>query len=299
MEREIFPRSIDVNPTSGCQLQCPFCWGPHHETPDTLTTQDWIDTIRFFTEGGTDAIVFTGGEPLLRKDIVDLIRFSKGMGMRVTLSTNTILLPTIEEISPLVDEIGIPMDGSTEEKNLLMREGKINSFRYQIDALSKVKKSYPNIDVTVRTVMSKVNIDDLPQIGELLTQYVGSFDRWKIYQFSPFSYGDVNKERYTIFYQDYMAMCNKLMAKYPQHCVSGQSSSLGHGRYVFVGSQGDIYGVGDSDNYLAIGNFLSTDPSDIEVNLKRVFEPEKNSRHAHLVNNHSQKIGVRKALNNL
>ena len=290
MEREIFPKSIDVNPTSKCQLQCPFCWGPNHEIPDGLSTQDWLNTIQFFAERGTDAIVFTWGEPLLRKDIVELLRFSKQMGMRVTLSTNTILLPSLaEKVLPMVDEVGIPMDGSTEQNNLLMREGKINSFQYQIDALLKVKKSYPDINVTVRTAMSKVNIDDLTQIGELLTQFIGFFDRWKIYQFSPFSYGDVNKERYAISYQDYMAMCNNLMAKYPQHHVSSQSSSLGHGRYVFVGSQGDIYGVGDSENYLAIGNLLSTDPSNIEAGLKKVFEAEKNSRHAHAVNNHAQK----------
>ena len=139
MEREIFPKSIDVNPTSKCQLQCPFCWGPNHEIPDGLSTQDWLNTIQFFAERGTDAIVFTGGEPLLRKDIVELLRFSKQMGMRVTLSTNTILLPSLaEKVLPMVDEVGIPMDGSTEQNNLLMREGKINSFQYQIDALLKV-----------------------------------------------------------------------------------------------------------------------------------------------------------------
>src|SRR2546421_7250557 len=91
-DSSLFPRSVDINPTALCNLHCSFCWGPDHTLPDSLTAEDWEQVIRFFAHHGTTAIVFTGGEPLIRKDIGRLLEFAKILGMRVTLSTNTLLL---------------------------------------------------------------------------------------------------------------------------------------------------------------------------------------------------------------
>lgn len=282
VDREVFPKSIDVNPTSKCNLSCSMCWGPDHSTPDLLTTDDWMKTIKFFSEHGTDAIVFTGGEPLLRKDIPELLKYSKQLGMRVTLSTNTILLlPSQQRVFPYIDELGVPMDASTSEKNLQMREGKTNSFTFQINTMQQAKTLNQKLDVTVRTVASKMNLDDLLNIGILLSQYSGFFDRWKIYQFSPFSYGELNATTHTISYTDFLTACNELRAKFPYNKIETQSAMFGEGRYVFVGSQGDVYGVGNKNNYLLIGNVLSDTPDRLASGLTGVFEPSKNLVHAH------------------
>lgn len=92
LEGKNFPRSIDINPTAKCNLDCSFCWGPEHTIEDGLSTAQWKGVIDLFSRRGTNAIVFTGGEPLIRPDIDKLVVYAKEQGMRTTLSTNTLLL---------------------------------------------------------------------------------------------------------------------------------------------------------------------------------------------------------------
>ena len=281
-EKGIFPKTVDINPTSKCQLKCSFCWGPDHNIPDNLSTTDWFRVISFFADHGTDSIVFTGGEPLLRHDILQLVKHAKESGMRVTLSTNTLLLPKIgSDLLPLIDEIGIPMDASNKEANGLMRRGPINGFDRQIDALLTVKKNYPAVGVTIRTVISKINIGDVLNIARLLSGYVDMYDRWKLYQFAPFSYGATNIDVHKLSYSKCLSLFNEIQTTYPHLKSSFQSSTTGQGRYIFVGSQGDIYGVNQNSDYSFVGNVLKEKPGQILSVMQGVFESEKNYRHAH------------------
>src|SRR2546425_11691187 len=112
-EHTRFPGSIDINPTALCNLHCSFCWGPDHTLPDSLTAEDWEHVIRFFAHHGTTAVVFTGGEALIRKNIGRLFEFAKTLGMRVTLLTNTLLFrKKTDQCLPFLDEIRISLDGS-------------------------------------------------------------------------------------------------------------------------------------------------------------------------------------------
>lgn len=181
-----FPRSIDIFPTAGCNLRCSFCWGPEHNIPDALDTDGWKQVINFFSSRGTNAVVFSGGEPLIRGDIDELIRFSKGLGMRITLSTNGLLLRNkASQVLPFIDEIGIPIDGVNTKQNAKMRLGNARAFSAAMNALHIIKPNYPYIEVTVRTVVSKVNIVEIENVGELLETQRGLFDRWKLYHFAP------------------------------------------------------------------------------------------------------------------
>src|SRR2546421_10043014 len=142
-DSSLFPRSVDINPTALCNLHCSFCWGPNHTLPDSLTTEDWEQVIHFLASHGTTAIVFTGGEPLIRKDIHHLLAFAKRLGMRITLSTNTLLLRRrAAEILPFVDEIGIPLDGSSAVNNATMRLGNPRAFTTALDALHFIRSHY-------------------------------------------------------------------------------------------------------------------------------------------------------------
>lgn len=140
----LFPRSIDINPTAKCNLACEFCWGPDHNISDGLNTNQWKGAIQLFAQNGTDSIVFTGGEPLIRSDIGELIRFAKDQGMRITLSTNTILLKRkASQVLPFVDEVGVPLDGSTKENNSMMRVGNTGAFQSSLEAMDFLSKEYP------------------------------------------------------------------------------------------------------------------------------------------------------------
>jgi MoaA/NifB/PqqE/SkfB family radical SAM enzyme len=74
--------TIDFHVTSECSQECPYCWGPQDfENPvDTDTALKIVSKVK---EVGASRIVFTGGDPLKRPDIVCLIRHAKGTGLEV------------------------------------------------------------------------------------------------------------------------------------------------------------------------------------------------------------------------
>lgn len=279
-----FPTSIDVNPTAKCNLACEFCWGPDHSIPDSLSTEQWKNLIKIFALNGTRSIVFTGGEPLVRPDIDDLIKFSKEQGMRVTLSTNTLMLKRRkDQILPYIDEIGVPLDGSSQEKNSLMRLGNIRAFQSSIEALEMLSAEYPKIEVTIRTVVSKVNKNDIESIGSLLEGKMGRFDRWKLYQFTPVSIGSHNKDKFEISDEVFKNISKTVIRKHPKMSIVSYSSNQRVGRYVFLGPEGNIFGVGDDGNYLIIGNYLTMSTEQVIAAVSGVIDVRRNGLHGHRI----------------
>jgi cyclic pyranopterin phosphate synthase len=92
-------RSLRLSVTDRCNLRCSYCmpeqdyvWLPRE---DMLTFEEMADLTGYFTDLGVDRVRLTGGEPLLRRDLPELIRLLR-QNRRVTeiaLTTNGILLP--------------------------------------------------------------------------------------------------------------------------------------------------------------------------------------------------------------
>lgn len=275
-----FPKTIDINPTAKCNLHCSFCWGPDHRLPDALRTQDWQRLIEFFRQGGTTAVVFTGGEPLIRKDLPELMRFAKNQGMTVTLSTNGILLPKrANEVLPWCDEIGLPLDGSTKDRNAMMRLGNPGAFEAALKAAELVHDRGKEIQTTIRTVASKVNCDDIPNIAVLLDDHQHLFRRWKVYQFTPASIGGSNRNEHEIDDVEFHRLSKSLKRFFPKLPLSVYPSSERRGRYLFVGPTGDIYGVGSEPDYVYVANFLTTQPADINSAVQNLVDFSANALH--------------------
>ncbi len=257
-----FPKRIDVNPTAKCNLRCTFCWGPEHNIPDGIDTQGWEKIIGFFAANGTKEIVFTGGEPLIRSDLAQLLHFAKEQGLRVTLSTNTILLneKRAMELLPYVDEIGVPVDGSNPQKNGLMRTSLIPNlgdkhFLNAMEALRLVRHLNPLIEITIRTVVSKVNKDDILAIGKLLNLQKENWDRWKLYQFTPVSIGEKNQDLHNISTSEFKKIGRQVLKTWPNSSIQIYAMDDRIGKYFFLGPEGNVFGVGKDGMYKKLGLF--------------------------------------------
>jgi cyclic pyranopterin phosphate synthase len=69
---------LRISITDRCDLACVYCMPPggeeeHALRPDLLTFEEWARVVRVFARGGIDRVRFTGGEPLVRKDVVRLV----------------------------------------------------------------------------------------------------------------------------------------------------------------------------------------------------------------------------------
>ena len=271
----VFPSSVDINPTARCNLACPICWGPDHQIPDGLDTQQWSQIIHFFANRGTSGIIFTGGEPLLRKDLPELMSLSNKLKMKVTLSTNALLLlKRHAEVLPLVDEIGIPLDGSDSKLNGIIRRGNPRAFDASLSALELLADKYPDIHVTVRTVVSRQNKDDIANIGSLLIGKSALFDRWKIYQFTPVSIGLAHIDEHYVSREEFDRVVSEL--NFPELNITAYPNEQRVGRYVFVGPEGNVFGVDKHGNYQIVANFLNDSEADMLLGIEKILDPDQN-----------------------
>jgi MoaA/NifB/PqqE/SkfB family radical SAM enzyme len=253
------PYAVDLNVIGRCNLRCPFCWGPPHDQGAILDADQWKGIIYKLAVRGTRALIFTGGEPLLRPDLPEISRYAKEQRLRVTLSTNGILLPTLgRRVLPYVDEIGIPLDGASRVTNNALRRspGKLNHFSSVAPAVRIVQLQCPQIEITIRTVVSKQNAADVIQIGQLLRQFAIERVRWKLYQFVPLGYGAEVKDDFWITATDFRTVVEQIRFTYPELQIDTLDHEARGGRYLHILPNGDTMTptCTHEENYL--GNVL-------------------------------------------
>jgi len=84
-EKKESPRPVIVwNCTRQCNLNCIHCYASadNKKSPNELTTAEGETLVRDLADFGVPVILFSGGEPLMRKDLFQLIRLAKSLGIR-------------------------------------------------------------------------------------------------------------------------------------------------------------------------------------------------------------------------
>jgi len=121
-----FPHDIYLHMTNNCNLKCPYCYNKSdRETKiklekigmvaPTLNTEEYKNLIARIIECGIRRILFTGGEPLMRPDILELIEFARSKSETVNLEilTNAILITdeVAEKLCQFMNAVTISLDG--------------------------------------------------------------------------------------------------------------------------------------------------------------------------------------------
>src|SRR5438105_2329605 len=90
------PYSLLAELTHRCPLHCPYCSNPIEMASKAmeLTTGDWYRVLSEAADLGVVEVHFSGGEPLLRDDLEDLIRHAHSLEMYTNLITSGIGLTT-------------------------------------------------------------------------------------------------------------------------------------------------------------------------------------------------------------
>jgi len=114
--RKFTPLSVFFNLTDKCNLRCKYCYLSFDERNckelDLLQVKSVIDKL---VKAGTRRISFTGGEPLLRDDIGEIIKYASDRNLILSLTTNGILLEKKIRDLLLLDNISISFDGFDPE----------------------------------------------------------------------------------------------------------------------------------------------------------------------------------------
>ena len=169
-EKKDPPRPIVVwNCTRQCNLSCLHCYASadNHKSKGEMDTSAGRGFIRDLADFGVPVILFSGGEPLLRKDLFSLASLAKEMGIRVAISTNGTLITgdvadKIKEVG--FAEVGISLDGIGTNNDYL--RGKKGAFEA---ALAGIRHCVAlGLRVSLRLTITRYNYQDIPQIFRLV-----------------------------------------------------------------------------------------------------------------------------------
>ncbi|RJX75620.1 pyrroloquinoline quinone biosynthesis protein PqqE [Vibrio sinensis] len=164
--------------TYECPLHCSYCSNPTDlgSREQELSTEAWLDVLTQARKMGSVQLGFSGGEPLLRKDLEQLVEHGRNLGFYTNLITSGIGL-TEKRIKQLktagLDHIQISFQAADPELNDAIA-GRGNAFKQKQKMAEIVKaEGYPMV---LNFVISKQNISEIPQIlalsRELKADYV-------------------------------------------------------------------------------------------------------------------------------
>jgi MoaA/NifB/PqqE/SkfB family radical SAM enzyme len=197
-------------------MDCGFCFSYWREGLKELSTKEAKTIIKFLKEQGLEAINFTGGEPLLRKDIVELIKYSKKLGLSTILTTNGILLKEkIGALAKYLDFIGLPLDSIKPDIHNAMRvtAATRNHQGLVVKLINEISRKYPKIGIKINTIVTKKNKSSLIALGSLLDGKVVS---WKLSQFIPGAVGKLHQSDYQITQADFLKVADQCKKKFPK-----------------------------------------------------------------------------------
>jgi MoaA/NifB/PqqE/SkfB family radical SAM enzyme len=155
--------------TNRCNSKCWMCDIPARKPAYEITTGDCLTIMDQLRELGVTGISFTGGEPLLRKDILALLRGSIDRGLSTMLVTNGLELGSVvNELCTLeLSAVNISLDGSTEKIHDHNR-GVEGAFRRSTENIrllvGELKKRKSPTEVVISTVISANTMDDIGNI---------------------------------------------------------------------------------------------------------------------------------------
>jgi radical SAM protein with 4Fe4S-binding SPASM domain len=139
-----------------------------------LSTDEMKRVIDDFAAIGTTGVGFTGGEPLLRNDILDLVTYARKKGLVTHMSSNGFMIT--EELAGRImdsglDAIGFSLDGATAATHDGIR-GAAGSHAKVLEAISIFnnlnKRGSRRITIVVVTVVSTLNINEIVDLVDLL-----------------------------------------------------------------------------------------------------------------------------------
>jgi 12,18-didecarboxysiroheme deacetylase len=157
------------NCTQTCNLKCVHCYAgsENKKYEGEMTTQEAKDMIDDLSAFGAPVLLFSGGEPCIRPDLVELMHYAKQHGMRVVISTNgTLITPELAAQFAEVglSYVGVSLDGAKETHDHF--RGFAGSFDRAIEGIRNAKAA--GIKVGLRMTINKMNAQDIDAVFDIM-----------------------------------------------------------------------------------------------------------------------------------
>lgn len=160
------PLSLLAELTYRCVLQCPYCSNPlryaESKYRQELDTAEWQRVLSEASALGVVQVALSGGEPTLRRDLLEIVARAREVGLYSTLVTAGTLIPD-EKLAALkgagLDHVQISIQGANAEVSDLIAG--TESFHEKIAACRRVRAF--DFPLTINVVLHRLNLHQVPE----------------------------------------------------------------------------------------------------------------------------------------
>lgn len=180
------PFTIAWEVTRACAYACVHCRADaqHQSDPNELNTQEALHLIDRLADFGSPILIFTGGDPMMRRDLFDLVAHATGKGLRCSLTPTATALPTAARLEQArqagIRRIALSLDAPSAEVHDLFRQVP-GSWERTMRILRNAQQV--GISAQVNTTVSRHNLHLLPEMAPFI-QEVGAV-QWSVFFLVP------------------------------------------------------------------------------------------------------------------
>lgn len=258
-------RSVCWNITSRCNENCKFCYRILTEKENDIEKNNKI--LEMLAKLSVDKISWTGGEALLYPNLIELLKISKSYGIINNLLTNGKLLSKekIVELEPYLDYITLSYDSNNSDTYKIIGRGESHGTNV-IEALDFIQKNEIDVKVKINTLVSKINKNEITDIGKTLEKYI--IERWRLFKFMPLRNCAIsNSINFEISNEEFRKVVSNVKGLYGKHIqISERNEDNIQSDYLLINSVGDfiitenmkdkkIYNI-EEENYEILKKYL-------------------------------------------
>lgn len=184
------PFTIAWEITRACAFSCVHCRADaqHRRAPGELSTGEARALIDRLTAFGSPILVFTGGDPMMRPDLFDLIAHADAAGLRCSLTPTATALPTVARLERAraagVRRIALSLDAPTPEVHDAFRKVR-GSWQRTMDILANAHRV--GLSTQINTTVTRHNLHLLPDMVDFV-RGVGAV-QWSVFFLVPMGRG--------------------------------------------------------------------------------------------------------------
>ena len=162
---------VSWNTTNQCNMFCDHCYrDAGTKSVDELSTDEARKLIQDIKKAGFQIMIFSGGEPLLRKDIYELGAFAKAQGLRAVMGTNGSLITP--EVARKMKEAGfmaagVSLDSLDPAKNDAFRKME-NAYELTVAGMNNLKTA--GVPFQIHTTVMDWNVAELEAITDFAVE---------------------------------------------------------------------------------------------------------------------------------
>lgn len=158
-----FPLSVAILLTFACNLRCPYCDFPARKARP-MTREQLLGLVGSLARAGTVRYSLSGGEPMLREELGDVLREIRRLGGISSVTTNATLVHERLELLDAAHYVLTTIEGDEAVHDRIRGNG---MYRRTVEGLDLIKKTYPRIKLGLITALNKRNVHAVDATLEL------------------------------------------------------------------------------------------------------------------------------------